>query len=207
MARTKGVQEPGVDTTRYGVPGGVRRVDCNPVLYTLHGYPLLPGLGGQPLEWSEEWRMIGDDEISGDLDGFLQNGFSQIIGQEGNLHNDGNKYLIHDMISPTNLPLIFHCSNAMQQMPSTKYHQLSTTQQDGSFLDRLLALTIFSVEGSMRRPTLSQDSAKEVGARTCRFDTTFFNSMLANNDEVCKLELLSNIALTTDLQTMFLEIP
>ena len=64
MARTVGVQKPGVDTTRNGVPGGVGRVDGNPVLHTLHSDPLLPGPGGQPLEWSEQGRMIGNDEVS-----------------------------------------------------------------------------------------------------------------------------------------------
>ena len=83
--RAIGGQEPGVDAPRHRVPGGVRAEQGDPLLNALHSYPLLPRLGGQPLEGSEEGRVIGDDEVSRSLHSLIQDRLCQVIGQKYNL--------------------------------------------------------------------------------------------------------------------------
>ena len=69
-------------------------------------------------------------------------------------------------------------------------------------------IAYLDIEGSIRSPTLSQDSAKDVGAKTWRLETTFFSSMLVRLEVVCsRLDPRPNRVLTTELETNLLEIP
>ena len=85
VTRAKGGQEPGVDASWHSVPGGVRTEQSDPLLDTLHCDPLLPRLGGQPLEGSEEWRVVRDNEVRGGLHSLVQDRLCQVIGQKYNL--------------------------------------------------------------------------------------------------------------------------
>ena len=58
-------------------------------------------------------------------------------------------------------------------------------------LVRKIVLTVFFAEGSIKRPTLSQDSARDVGARISNCFTTFFKSIVCSGE--LELKFLWNV--------------